>query len=159
MSLDLRRATPDDVSAIHALVHAAYAKWVAVIGREPAPMTADYDRAVRDHMIDLMFADDRLVALIELVCEPDCLLIENVAVAPAEAGRGHGRALMARAVAVARALGRKRVRLYTNRLMEANIALYRRLGYAIDREEMTAERISPRAHEHDGRAGRWLSED
>jgi GNAT superfamily N-acetyltransferase len=141
MSLDLRRATPADVPAIRALVHAAYAKWVPVIGRPPSPMTADYDRAVRDHMIDLLLVADRLVALIELVAEADCLLIENVAVAPAEAGRGHGRALMAHALAVARALGRGRVRLYTNRLMTANIALYRRLGYAIDREE-----ISPQGH-------------
>ena len=139
MPLDLRRATPADASAIRALVHAAYAKWVPIIGREPAPMVADYDRAVREHMIDLLFVDDRLVALIELVAEQDCLLIENVAVAPASAGRGHGRALMVHAVDVAHSLGRKRVRLYSNRLMAANIALYRRLGYAIDREEISAE--------------------
>ncbi len=139
MPSHLRRATPDDVGAIKALVHAAYAKWVPVIGRAPAPMIADYGRAVRDHRVDLLFADEELVALIELVVEADGLLIENVAVRPDRAGQGHGRALLGHAVDVARSLGRARLRLYTNRLMTQNIALYRRLGYAIDREETTAD--------------------
>jgi len=135
----LRRATPDDAAAVRALVRAAYAKWVPIIGREPLPMTADYDQAVRNHIVDLLFVDDELTALIELVVEPDCMLIENVAVRPDRAGRGHGRTLLAHAVEVARAKGRKRLRLYTNGLMAENIALYLRLGYAIDREESTAD--------------------
>ena len=53
--MDLRPATPDDVPAITALVRAAYEKWVPLIGREPMPMQADYDEAVHDHMIDLLF--------------------------------------------------------------------------------------------------------
>jgi len=135
----LRRATPDDAAAVRALVRAAYAKWVPVIGREPQPMMADYDQAVRNHIVDLLFVDDELTALIELVFEPECLLIENVAVRPDQAGRGHGRALLAHAVEVARSNGRKRLRLFTNRLMAENIALYRRLGYAIDQEETTPD--------------------
>jgi N-acetylglutamate synthase-like GNAT family acetyltransferase len=135
----LRRATPDDAAAVRALVRAAYAKWVPVIGREPQPMTADYEHAVRNHIVDLLFVDDELTALIELVVEPDCVLIENVAVRPDQAGRGHGQALLAHAAEVARSKGRKRLRLYTNRLMAENIALYRRLGYAIDRDETTPD--------------------
>ena len=43
-----------DASAVRELTRTAYAKWVPVIGREPKPMGADYDRAVRDHIVDLL---------------------------------------------------------------------------------------------------------
>jgi GNAT superfamily N-acetyltransferase len=133
------RATAKDATAVRDLVRSAYAKWVPVIGREPIPMTADYDRAIGTHMIDLMIVDNELSGLIELVPEPDCVLILNVAVRPGQAGKGYGRALMAHAKDIARALGRGRLRLFTNKLMADNIALYRRLGYTLDREERTPD--------------------
>jgi GNAT superfamily N-acetyltransferase len=139
MPLRLRRATPGDAAAVRVLVRAAYAKWVPVLGREPQPMKADYDEAVRNHIVDLLFVDDRLTAVIELVVEPECVLIENVAVRPDQAGKGYGQTLIAHAVDVARSTSRKRVRLYTNKLMAENIALYQRLGYAIDGEETTSD--------------------
>jgi GNAT superfamily N-acetyltransferase len=135
----LRRATPADATAVRDLVHAAYAKWVPVLGRTPQPMETDYDRAVREHVIDLLFVDDRLIALIELVSEPDCVLIENVAVAPDQTGEGYGKALLAHAAEFARSIARKRLRLYTHKLMAENIEFYLRLGYVIDREEMTPD--------------------
>lgn len=133
------RAEPKDASAVRNLVRSAYAQWVPILGREPKPMTADYDLAVGDHVIDLLFVGSELVGFIELVPEQDCVLIENVAVKPDQAGKGYGRALMAHAMDVARSLGRARLRLYTNKLMARNIALYRMLGYVIDREEATPE--------------------
>ncbi len=71
----LRRAGPADASAIRTLTRAAYAKWVPVIGREPKPMVADYDEAVRRHLIDLLYMGGALVALIEIIPGPDHLLI------------------------------------------------------------------------------------
>jgi ribosomal protein S18 acetylase RimI-like enzyme len=132
----LHRAAPADAAAVRELTRAAYAKWVPVIGREPRPMTADHDAAVRDHLVDLLDADGELVGLIEMVPAPDHLLIVNVAVAPAAQGRGHSRALMAHAEAVARSLGLDEVRLYTNGRFAENVRLYRRLGYRVDREEV-----------------------
>jgi N-acetylglutamate synthase-like GNAT family acetyltransferase len=134
-----RRAGPADVVAVRRLVRAAYAKWVPVIGREPLPMTADYERAVRDHVIDLILVNGEIVGLIELVTEPDCILIENVAVKPSEWGKSYGQALMSHAVGVAKLLGRRRIRLYTNKLMAQNIALYEKLGYIVDKEERTSD--------------------
>ena len=45
-SIELRQATAADAAAIRGLTRAAYAKWVALIGREPKPMTAEFSRKV-----------------------------------------------------------------------------------------------------------------
>ena len=101
--LHLRRAGPGDAAAVRDLTRDVYAKWIAVIGREPLPMTADYEKAVREHWIDLIEDDAQLVALIEMIPHADFLLIENVAVAEAQQGRGHGKALLAHAARTAKA--------------------------------------------------------
>jgi GNAT superfamily N-acetyltransferase len=133
--LDLRRAAPPDAPAVLALTRDAYAKWVPLIGREPKPMGADYDRAVREHLVDLLYAEFDLAGLIEMIPAQDHLLIENVAIAPAFQGRGLGRVLLAHAEDVARMLGLAEVRLYTNQMFVENIALYQSVGYRLDREE------------------------
>jgi len=132
---DIRRATPADARAIRDLTRAAYARWVPVIGREPKPMAADYDAAARHHLIDLLHVSGELAALVETIPAADHLLIENVAVAPAFQGRGYGRKLMAHAEQLAVSLGHTETRLYTDKLFEENVRLYRRLGYRVDREE------------------------
>ena len=134
MAEEIRRAVPADAAAITALTRAAYEKWIPVIGRAPKPMAADYDVAVRAHLIDLLFADGTLVALVECIREPDHLLIENLAVDPAHQGRGYGRHMLAQAEACARALGLTEVRLYTNKLFAENVAFYRKHGYRLDGE-------------------------
>jgi hypothetical protein len=78
----LRRATPDDAPAVRTPVRDARARWVPIMGREPKPMMADYDQIVRDHIVDLLFVDDRLTAVIEMAAQLECLLIESVAVRP-----------------------------------------------------------------------------
>jgi ribosomal protein S18 acetylase RimI-like enzyme len=133
--LGIRRATVADASAIRALTRAAYAKWVPLIGREPLPMAADYEHAVRHHLIDLLYDGGELAALIEMIAGEGHLLIENVAVSPGFQGRGFGRRLMAHAESVAAGLGLPEIKLYTNKLFEENVALYHKLGYAIDNEE------------------------
>jgi ribosomal protein S18 acetylase RimI-like enzyme len=133
--LELRRATAADAAAVRALTREAYAKWVPVIGREPKPMTADYDAAIRDHRVELLCEGERIVALIETIAEPDALLIENVAVSPACQGRGLGRRLIAHAERLAAAMGHGEIRLYANARFVDNVAFYQRLGYMIAREE------------------------
>jgi ribosomal protein S18 acetylase RimI-like enzyme len=133
--VELRQATAADAGAIRELTRQAYAKWVPLIGREPKPMTADYDQAVVRHRFDLLYIDGTLAALIETIREADHLLVENVAVSPSFQGRGLGRRLMAHAEVLARELGFDTIRLYTNQRFAENIALYRRLGYRVDREE------------------------
>jgi ribosomal protein S18 acetylase RimI-like enzyme len=131
----LRRAHPSDAMSIRALTRTSYAKWVPIIGREPRPMAVDYHRAVREHMIDLLFVGPEMAGLIETVHKSDHLLIENVAVAPSFQGRGHGRYLLGHAEQLAASLRLPELRLYTNKQFAENIELYSQLGYTIDREE------------------------
>src|SRR5205085_4879369 len=89
MSPEIRRAVAADAPAVRELTRAAYAKWVPLIGREPKPMTADYNAAVRNHLVDLLQFGEQLVGLVEMIPEVGYLLIENVAVAPASQGQGY----------------------------------------------------------------------
>jgi GNAT superfamily N-acetyltransferase len=134
-SIEIRPAASADATSIRDLTRAAYAKWVALIGREPLPMQADYDSAVREHAIDLLTVGGALVGLIETILRPDHLWIENVVVAPERQGRGYGRMLIAHAETRAAEAGCGEIRLQTNAAFAANLGLYARLGYAIDRTE------------------------
>ncbi|QPC91826.1 N-acetyltransferase [Mesorhizobium sp. INR15] len=134
-SIQFRRADAADAAAITDIVRAAYAKWVPVIGREPLPMRTDYDKAVAGHPFDLAVEGGVILGMIETMLEDDHLWIENVCVAPRAQGRGIGRLLLERAERKAIEARRPELRLLTNGAFEANVSLYRKLGYVIDREE------------------------
>jgi GNAT superfamily N-acetyltransferase len=51
-------------------------------------MTADDERAVVEHIIELWEEAGELLALIEVIPEVDFLLVENIAVRPDRQGRG-----------------------------------------------------------------------
>ena len=133
--IHLSRAMPADAPAVRLLVREAYAKWVPLMGREPMPMLADYDLAVREHEVELAYVGGTLVAVIEMILHSDHLFIENVAVAPDHQGLGLGRHLLAHAEARARALGLLELRLLTAQAMAGNADFYQSLGYRIDRTE------------------------
>jgi GNAT superfamily N-acetyltransferase len=133
--VEISPAVAADAARIRELTRAAYAKWVPLIGREPLPMQADYERALREHAIDLITVDGTLAGLIETIVRPDHLWIENVAVAPDQQGRGYGRFLLAHAERRAAEAGRLEIRLQTNEAFATNLAIYAKLGYAIERTE------------------------
>ena len=137
--MQFRRAGRGDVATITELVRSTYARWVPIIGREPLPMTADYDQAVSNHIIELALLNEQVVGLIELVQDRDCIVLENVAVRTADCGKGYGQALVARAIHLTRAMGHNRMRLCTNKLMARNISIYKKMGFVIDREERTPD--------------------
>jgi GNAT superfamily N-acetyltransferase len=133
--LKIRQGKLENVHDIRSLTREAYAKWVALIGREPLPMSADYQEAMQKHRFDLLFMGETLAALIETISHEDHLLIENVAVSPAFQGKGLGKRLLAHAEQLAASLGYGEIKLYTNKLFAENLAFYGRLGYQVEREE------------------------
>jgi GNAT superfamily N-acetyltransferase len=110
-AVTLRIAREPDAETIGTLTREAYAKWIAVTGREPLPMRVDYAEAVKAHRFDLLYDGDVLAALIETVPDGEHLLIENVAVAPDKQGRGYGKRLMRHAEELAASSGMQGTRL------------------------------------------------
>lgn len=129
LHMQIRRALVGDVTAVRAVVDAAYARYVPRIGRTPAPVVADYGSLIAAGEVWVGDAGGRVVGVLVIRPAGDALELENVAVDPAEQGQGHGRALVSFAEGHARELGLAAVELYTNEAMVENLLLYPRLGY------------------------------
>lgn len=126
----IRPAHADDVAAVGQLVGAAYGHYVARLGKPPGPMLDDYARRVADGQVWLLEDEGALAGILVLEdAEGGELLLDNLAVAPAAQGKGHGRTLVAFAEAEAWRRGSPALRLYTHVLMTENVEFYRRLGF------------------------------
>ncbi|MBR0646066.1 GNAT family N-acetyltransferase [Plastoroseomonas hellenica] len=125
----IRTARPGDRAAVEAVVHAAYAPYVARMGREPGPMGDDYGALIAAGHVRVLEDEAGVAGILVLIPEADALLLDNVALADRARGRGFGRRLVARAEAEARAAGLQRLRLYTHVLMTENHTLYAHLGF------------------------------
>ncbi|PWJ47627.1 N-acetylglutamate synthase, GNAT family [Quadrisphaera granulorum] len=128
-NVNIRRAVDRDAEAMMRLTRDAYQRYVERIGREPAPMVADYTQLCEPACAWVAEHEGRIVGV--LVCEwaPDHLLIENVAVHESVRGRGLGIRLLQWAEQQAQAAGVRQVRLYTNAAMHENVAYYPRRGF------------------------------
>jgi GNAT superfamily N-acetyltransferase len=126
----IRRARPEDRTAVEAVVRGAYSIYIERIGKPPGPMLDDYGALITDGAVTVLEdADAVSAAIIVLLPKPDHLLLDNIAVRPDRQGQGLGRQLIAFAEAEARRLGFTELRLYTHERMTENIALYTRLGF------------------------------
>lgn len=131
-----RPAQAADRPAIEALQKAAYAPWIAVSGRPPLPMRADYAVVLAESETWLVDGPDgRLDGALILQHQADAMLIWSVAVDPGGHGKGLGQRLLALAEDRARAAGKDLMRLYTNAKFQRNREIYERFGYAVTREE------------------------
>jgi GNAT superfamily N-acetyltransferase len=126
----IRCAETAEAGAVAALVERAYAPWVAVIGRRPAPMDDDYAARCAAGQAFVLERDGALAGVLVLEDAADHLWLDNVAVAPDRQGEGIGGALLDFAEAEARRRGFREIRLLTHRMMLSNIAIYARRGYA-----------------------------
>ena len=121
----IRDAGPGDVAAIRAVAEAAYAPFVAPIGRRPAPMDADFAAQVAAGQVRMAGADGFCASYADV----DGWHVENLAVRPEAQGAGVGGALLDDAERLAREAGAGAVHLYTNVSMTGALAFYPRRGY------------------------------
>ena len=126
----IRKAVPRDEPAIRACALAAYSRYIAAIGRKPAPMVADYAAGIAaGHVHVALDGNGALAGFIVFFAREDRMFLENVAVLPEAAGKGIGGALIRFCEDAARQGGLAAVELYTNERMVENLSLYPRLGY------------------------------
>lgn len=127
----IRLAIASDESSIRDCAEQAYARYVPVIGRKPAPMLADYAAQIAAGIVYVATdANGSLLGFIVFYVSAGQLLLENVAVLPSAAGQGVGKSLIAFCEQAGRKLAIDTVQLYTNELMSDNLAIYPKLGYA-----------------------------
>jgi N-acetylglutamate synthase-like GNAT family acetyltransferase len=127
--IDVRRATPADARAIESLVELAYARYVERMGMRPAPMDVDYAVEIAEREVWVAPRERPPVGVLVVHPEADHLFVHNVAVDPAQQGRGLGKALLGLAERRAEELGLCELRLLTNELMTENRAIYAHLGW------------------------------
>ena len=126
---NIRRAVAGDVVAIGAIARAAYDKYAPRIGREPAPMVADFAALVAAGEVHVLLAGGEPIGFIVIRSGEGHLFIENVALHPERQGVGLGRRLLEFAETSARAQGLGALRLYTNVKMTENFPFYAGLGF------------------------------
>ena len=127
----IRRGAAGDVDLIRSFTRAAYAKWIPLIGREPLPMAADYETAIREHKFDLLYKGGTLAALIETITRADHLHIQNLCVSPKFQRLGLGSQLLNYAQEMAKQKNLPALRLDTNKYFTGNVDLYLRHGFSI----------------------------
>lgn len=123
------KAMARDLSAIRACAEAAYAVYVPRIGRQPAPMRADFAGHLAREELFAAYREGEVVGYIVLYPRADHLHVENLAVGVSQQGKGIGRALMDFAQAQAVRLNLAAIELYTNAKMTENLTLYPKLGF------------------------------
>jgi GNAT superfamily N-acetyltransferase len=126
----IRQAVADDEDAVRACAEQAYAQYVSVIGRKPAPMLADFRAQIAAGFVHLCIGEqEELRGFIVFYPVGQHMLLENIAVSKAGRGKGIGKALIQFCEAQATRLGLGSVCLYTNEKMTDNLSIYPRLGY------------------------------
>ena len=120
-----------DAAAAAEITGAAYRPYIERIGREPAPMGADFDALIGAGAVWVATEHGQVVGVLVLELQDTALLLESVAVDPAHQGQGIGRSLIDHAEQVARDAGLSAVELYTNAHMTENLRLYPSLGYDV----------------------------
>lgn len=122
-------AKAQDSARLREIAHAGYGKYVARIGKPPAPMVADFDAHIAAGQVWVYRDGAALLGYVVCFELAGALELDNIAVDPAFAGRGIGGTLIAHVEDQARARNLGAVTLYTNVHMLENLALYPYLGY------------------------------
>lgn len=124
----IRPANRDDEERVSAIARAAYRSYVPRIGKEPAPMVADFHALIGAETV-WVWDGPPVHGFIVMYSGDQSIQVENVAVDPSCHGSGFGRALLGFAETQAKRLNLHEITLYTNVQMTENLSFYPALGF------------------------------
>lgn len=127
--VEIRPALETDLADIQSCARKAYAKYVRRMGREPAPIHADFASQVAKGCVDVATCEARFAGYVVFYPEDDHVHLENIAVLPEYSGRGVGKRMLLHVERAARESGYEAVELYTNEAMTENLTMYPKIGY------------------------------
>ena len=125
----LRSASPQDIPVLTRIAGEAYSPYIPLMGREPAPMGADYASHIAQDTCFVAVSDEQVIAFAVLISKADGWWLETIATDPAYQGGGAGAALLAHGERFLRAEGAPSYQLYTNEVMSGPYDWYLRSGF------------------------------
>ncbi len=105
-------------------------------------MLDDYARVIEQPGVTVAEQDGKIVGVLVLIKTETRMLLDNVAVHPAQQGKGLGQRLIELAESETQTHGYKQLDLYTHQCMTENIEMYKAMGY------VETERKSVRGYDH-----------
>jgi len=127
--MNIRIAEEYDRQVILECVDDAYRKYIDRIGKQPAPMLANYAELISKGLVYVATDKEQIKGIIVLILKENYLLIENVAVYNLFQGQGIGRRLIEFAFMLGKEESLQEVHLYTNELMNENLLYYPKFGF------------------------------
>jgi ribosomal protein S18 acetylase RimI-like enzyme len=137
--VQIRRAISTDLAEVKSCARAAYSKYIDRIGKEPAPVNADFAAQIERGVVYVALCDHQFVGYVVFYPEGDHFHLESVAVLPQQSGKGVGKALIGYVERMARSEGLKAVELYTNEAMIENLDMYQKMEYREVQRKRQAE--------------------
>lgn len=126
--MHLRMAGIDDIQSIRKIADKAYHPYVAMLGKKPAPMVANFKKHVREDWV-IVAERESLLGYAILLLRGSSALLDNIAVDTGAQRQGVGKALIDHIEQHLIRLGHDHYELYTNAAMTENISWYERLGF------------------------------
>ena len=130
-TITLRPAVMQDLNFLQKCAHDAYVKYVLKIGKEPAPMVADFAAHIDVRQAYVICVDKDEVGYSIHWKRSTALYIDNIALLPKQQGNGLGRQVFSMLEGIAAENGCVCMELYTNALMEGPPAFYPSIGFEI----------------------------
>ena len=127
--VSLKPASAHDLEFVRTCAREAYQPYVADIGREPAPMVADFAEHLRQNELELITFEDAPVGYVVSWLSDGVLFVDNIAITAHMRGHGLARTVFDQLSERGRASSANAIELYTNEKMTANLALYPKLDF------------------------------
>ena len=132
----IKRATIKDSDDLLKIAEIAYAKYLPLMDKKPAPMLADFDKHIAEDIVFIALSKaEKIAGYVVLQQIEGQWWLDNIAVHPTYQGQGIGCQLKIEAENYVSVLS-DRIQLYTNIVMADNISWYERAGYVITQQAL-----------------------